>query len=359
MKVAIAHDYLTQRGGAERVVLSMARAFPEAAIFTALYEPELTFPEFRASAVRFSPLNRVGPLRRHHRLAFPLLAPMFSSMHVDADVVLCSSSGWAHGIDSEGAKIVYCHSPARWLYQGDRYSARMGLPARASLRALRAPLLRWDRRKARGAARYLANSTYVARAVETLYRRDAEVLPPPPAMTPGGPEEQIAGLEPGFFLCVSRLLPYKNVDALVQAFAGLDGARLVVVGDGPDERRLRLLAGPKVAFLGPVTDRVLRWLYANALALVSAAYEDYGLTPLEAASFGKPAAVLRFGGFVDTVVEGETGVFFESAEPAAIVAALRALRAESWPPERLRAHAGRFSQGRFIERLREIVLDGS
>lgn len=121
MTVALVHDYLTQRGGAERVVLSLRRAFPDAPIYTSLYDPAGTFPEFGAADVQPLPLNLLAPLRRRHRLALGLLAPSFSRLRVEADVVVCSSSGWAHGTAATGRKIVYCHAPARWLYQGERY----------------------------------------------------------------------------------------------------------------------------------------------------------------------------------------------------------------------------------------------
>ena len=120
-RVALVHDYVTQRGGAERVVLAMAAALPGAPLYTSLYEPASTYEEFGSIDIRTSPLDRVALLRRKHRLALPLLAATFSRMHVDADVVLCSSSGWAHGARTDGRKIVYCHSPAKWLYAPDRY----------------------------------------------------------------------------------------------------------------------------------------------------------------------------------------------------------------------------------------------
>jgi glycosyltransferase involved in cell wall biosynthesis len=176
-------------------------------------------------------------------------------------------------------------------------------------------------------------------------------------MDPASPAREVDSLEPGFLLCVSRLLPYKNVDAVIEAVVALPGVRLVVVGTGPDERRLRHLAGRNVRFVGAVADGELRWLYANCVGLVAASYEDYGLTPLEAAAFGKPAAVLRWGGFLDTVVEHETGLFFDRPEPNEIRAALHALEATSWKPEVLLAQADRYSEARFIRRLREIVAE--
>jgi glycosyltransferase involved in cell wall biosynthesis len=355
VQVALAHDYLTQRGGAERVVLSMLKAFPDAPLYTSLFDPAETYPEFGSADIRTLPLDRASFLRRRHRLALPLLAPAFSRLRVHADVLLCSSSGWAHGTRASGRKIVYCHSPARWLYQSDRYLRTRGAFSRTTLSALRPSLLRWDRRAATSADRYLANSTVVQERIRTLYGVDAEVLPPPPALTPGGKQDPVQGLEPGFLLCVSRLLPYKNVDAVLRAFGNLPSERLVVVGTGPDEVRLRHESRPNVTFAGSVRDEQLRWLYSNCAGIVAASHEDYGLTPLEAASFGKPAAVLRWGGFLDTVVEGSTGLFFDRPEPDAIRAALGELTARTWNEDELRAHVDQYSGERFVKRLREIV----
>ncbi len=355
MKVALAHDYLTQRGGAERVVLSMLSAFPGADMHTLLYDPRGTFPEFATARLQTSALNHVGPFRRNHRLAFPLLAGAARRLRIDADVVVCSSSGWAHGVETSGAKVVYCHSPARWLYQPDAYLRGAGPAVRLAARSLHSPLVRWDKRAAGSAERYLVNSTHIAQSVRDVYGIEAEVLPPPPALTPNGRRQPVGRLEPGFVLCVSRLLPYKNVDAVVSAFARLPRERLVVVGEGPDRERVRRLAGPNVTLLGRVDDAKLRWLYEHAAAVVVASFEDYGLTPLEAAGFDTPTAALRFGGLVDTVSDGETGLFFGNATPEEIATVLRAVLAERWSPATLEAHAARFSPERFVSRLRQIV----
>jgi glycosyltransferase involved in cell wall biosynthesis len=224
-------------------------------------------------------------------------------------------------------------------------------------RALRRPLLRWDRAAAASAGRYLANSSVVAKRIRDAYGIEAEVVPPPPAITPDGEAEAVPGVEPGFVLGVSRLLPYKNLDTVVRAFAELPAERLVLVGRGPLEQELRQLAGANVALVGGVSDAQLRWLYAASVGLVAASHEDFGLTPLEAASFGKPAAVLRWGGFLDTVDERKTGVFFDRPIPAEVAKAVRALRATAWDAAAVRAHAARFSEGRFMERLTRIVRD--
>jgi glycosyltransferase involved in cell wall biosynthesis len=355
LSIAIVHDYVTQRGGAERVLLSMLKAYPTAPLYTSLYSPGTTFPEFQRRTVRTSTLNRLPLLRRHHRLAFPVLAPAVSRLHVPASVVLCSSSGWAHGVSSEGRKVVFCHAPARWLYQTGAYLGPRRPVARSIVHALRPPLARWDRRAAVGAQRYLANSTMVRRQILKHYGIEAEVVPPPHSIDPDGEATPVASVDAGFFLCVSRLLPYKHVDAVMQAFGGLPHDRLVIVGTGPEERRLRSTAPPNTLLLGSVSDAQLRWLYAAAAGLVAASYEDYGLTPLEAAAFGKPTVALRWGGYLDTVVDGETGVFFDRPEPELIRRAVVEMTRGACSEARLRAHAATFSEARFIARLRAIV----
>jgi glycosyltransferase involved in cell wall biosynthesis len=357
VKVALVHDYLTQRGGAERVVLSLTKAFPGAPLYTSLYDADATFAEFGEVDVRPLALDSLPVLRRNHRLALPLLATAFSRLRISADAVVCSSSGWAHGTRVDGRKIVYCHTPARWLYQGERYLRRRASPGGLALSLLRPVLARWDATAAASADRYLANSTVVRERIRQLYGREAEVVPPPHAIDPAGPGQPIDGLEPGFLLCVSRLLPYKNVGAVVEALARRPELTLALAGSGPDEALLRSSAPGNVRVLGRVSDEELRWLYHGCRGLVSAAYEDFGLTPLEAAAFGKPSAVLRFGGFVDTVREAETGVFFEEPVAEAIAAAIDTLRERTWDDDGIRAHAAGFSESTFLERMQAIVLE--
>jgi glycosyltransferase involved in cell wall biosynthesis len=358
--VAIAHDYLTQRGGAERVVLTLTRAFPDAAVYTSLYDPAGTFPEFGARRVRPLWLDRIAPLRRRHRLALALLPIAWSQARIDADVVVCSSSGWAHGVRTGGRKVVYCHSPAKWLHRRDDYlGSHPAAGARLATGALTPVLERFDRRAARSADVYVANSTFIAGQIRDVYGISAAVLPPPAGLDPAGPQTAVPGLEPGFLLTVARLLPYKNVGETVAAFGLRRDARLVVVGDGPSRRGLGEGAPPNVRFVGEVDDARLRWLYANSAGLVAASREDFGLTPIESFSFGKPVAALHFGGYRDTVVPGVTGVFFERAEPAQIEAAVDTLRNVEWDAGRIRLHAASFAEDRFIEGMKAIVASAA
>jgi glycosyltransferase involved in cell wall biosynthesis len=346
--VAIAHDYLTQRGGAERVVLALLHAFPDAAVHTLLYDPEGTFPEFHDVRVVTSLLNRFGTLRRHHRLALPLLAPAASRMTVDADVTVVSTSGWAHGFDVRGRSVVYCHNPARWLYQETEYLGDQ--PRRLTslaLAALAPPLRRWDRAAMRGHDEYLVNSTVVHERVQQTYGIDAEILFPPSVVHVEGPQEPVGPFDDGFHLVVSRLLPYKNVDRAIEAFRDLTDERLLIVGRGPEEERLRAMLPLNVAIVSDVSDAQLRWAYAHCVALVAPALEDLGLTPLEVGAFGRPTIALQGGGYLDTVTDGVSGLFFDRAESDAIRDAVRRSRARDWDIAAIREHGRAFDEARF------------
>ena len=346
LRVAIVHDYLTQRGGAERVVLALLRTFPKARLITSVYRAEGTFPEFAQRRVETTWLDRLPVLRTDPRRALPLLGPTFSRVVIkDVDVVIASSSGWAHGVRTSAPKIVYCYNPPRWLHQPEEYLAGLGLLPQFASRAMTPHLRRWDQRAAASAAAYIGISTQVVDRIRRAYGRDALLVPPPVTIDVTGPREPVKGIEPGFLLTVARARGYKNTDVVVDAVRGLAAERLVVVGDTRESARVRAV--------GRVSDAQLRWLYENCRALVSASYEDFGLTPLEANAFGRPAVVLRSGGFLDTLVEGVTGVFIEEPTAAAVADAVRRLPAVD--PDAARAHAERYSEAVFARRMREIV----
>lgn len=359
--VAIAHDYLTQRGGAERVVLSMLRAFPDATVYTSLYDPEGTFPEFADARIVTSPLNRIGMLRRNHRAALPFLKNASSKLRVDADVTLVSTSGWAHGFDISGPRLVYCYTPARWLYLPEEYlgDSPFGLPA-VGLAALRRGLTRWDRAAARRRDKYFAISNVVQRRIKDVYGIDAELLFPPHSMAAAAPQQRPASLDEewtaaGYHLLVSRLLPYKNVDKAIEAFRPLSKASLVIVGRGPEAARLRASLPGNVKMLSGLPDAEVRWLYAHAEGLIAPSHEDFGLTPVEAAAFGTPTLALQAGGYLDTVLPGVTGAFFTEPTPAAIRDAVLRSRYTVWDADTIRAHAATFAEERFIDQLRAEV----
>lgn len=350
MRLALAHDYLTQRGGAERVALLLTKVFPGAPLYTSVYNAQSTFDGFQDVDVRVSHLQKVRAFRKDPRLALLALPNAWESLQPDvSDVVVASSTGWAHGVNVPDGirKIVYCHNPARWLYQAEDYlSSRT---ARRALSLVRPGLMSWDQRAARSADRYLVNSSVVAARVRDAYGIEAEVLHPPVAIDPAGEQEPVEGLEPGFWLTIARGRGYKNTSAVVEGTRGT-GSPLVVAGSSepfPD--------APHVRAVGVVSDAQLRWLYANARALVSVSREDFGLTPLEANSFGTPSAVLRAGGFLDSTAEGVSGEFIEHATPESVHRTLRAF--PDHDRRAVRAHAGNFSLERFARRLRDVVSE--
>lgn len=353
--VALAHDYLTQRGGAERALLALGRAFPDAPLHTTVHEPSTTYAEFAEHELHTTPLQRIGPLRRNPRLALPVLAPFVERHRIEADVTICQSTGWSHGMPVSGYKIVYAHNTARWLYQPDEYLAHLPSFYRWGLAPFAPPLRRWDRRAAASADLVFAGSGVAQKRIRTHWGRDAEVIYPPPGLAADGPQEPVAGLEPGFVLTVARLLPYKRVDVVIDAVRQLEGTRLVVVGEGPDADRLAARAPEVTHFFPSVSDAELRWLYANAQALVTASQEDFGLTPLEAMGFGTPVVVIAAGGFLETVEPDVSGIFFDAPEPTALRTALERAAVHDWDRDAMRARAEKFSEASFIRRFRAIV----
>jgi glycosyltransferase involved in cell wall biosynthesis len=354
-RVVFVHDHLMTRGGAERGLLSMLKAAPGAEVVTSFSDPDVSYAAFRDHPVRTLPIGRSRWLTRHYRAAMPLFAPSFTAAKVDADVVVCGSSGWAQGVRTTGRKVVYFYALSRWLHEQDDYLRGDGSLARAAVKALAPPLRRWDRWSVRSGDRFVTESSWMQRRLGELYGIDADVLPLPNTLDVQGPATPVEGVEPGFFLSVGRIVNYKHVDLLVDAFAGLPDERLVVAGKGPLADALQQRATPNVRFVGDADDGMLRWLYGNAAAVISAAAEPFGLTPVEGASFGTPTVAVADGGFLDTVVPGETGVHFDRRSPDAVRAAVVELRATRWDADRIRAHAEVYSEGRFVAGVRRLI----
>ena len=348
-RVALAHDYLNQQGGAERVVLELARMFPEAPLYTSLYRPKSTFPDFEDLDVRPSFLDRL-PVDAGFRSLLPMYpAAMGSLGPIDADLLLTSSSGWAHGlrVKAGGRVVVYCHNPARWLY-GEKYfgasSARQRLAG-----ALRPWLRRWDHTAALRADAYVANSLTTRARIRACYGIDSAVVHPPVEVrrfTPTARGERL--------LVVSRLLPYKRVDIVVEA-ATRAGLGLDVVGTGPELSRLEALAGPGVTFHGRADDWTVTKLMQSCRAFCLPGVEDFGITAVEAQAAGKPVIAFGAGGALETVDAGTTGVFFNEPTPEAFLEALRRCDELTMDPHVIATRAYRFSPGAFRVRMLDAL----
>jgi glycosyltransferase involved in cell wall biosynthesis len=347
--VAIVHDYLNQRGGAERVVLELARMWPDAPIYTSLYRPGSTFPEFGQHDIRRSPLDRL-PVNGRFRALAPLYPAAFRSLGtLEQDIVISSSSGWAHGVRTAPGSlhVVYCHAPARWLYSGREYLPSRG--ARVALAPINAALRGWDRRAARRADLYLANSENIRRRIRAVYGIEAEVVHPPVETERFHPTPRGERL-----LVISRLLPYKRIDLVVEAVSGL-GLPLDVVGSGPELHRLRAIAGPSVAFHDGADDGRIVEMMESCGALVVPGAEDFGIVAVEAQAAGKPVVAFGAGGALETVEDGLTGILFEQQSVGAVVDAVKRVGALSTSPEEIAERAQRFSRVAFRERLLRAI----
>lgn len=347
--VAIVHDYLNQRGGAERVVLELARIWPQAPIYTSLYRPGSTFPEFGEREIHRSLLDRL-PVDGRFRALAPLYPAAFRSLGtLDQDIVISSSSGWAHGVRTAPGSlhVVYCHAPARWLYSGRGYLPSGG--ARVALAPMNAALRGWDRRAARRADLYLANSENIRERIRAVYGIEAEVVHPPVETERFRPRARGERL-----LVISRLLAYKRVDLVVDAASRM-GLPLDVVGSGPQLNSLRASAGPSVEFHDQADDGQIVEMMESCRALVVPGAEDFGIVAVEAQAAGKPVVAFGAGGALETVEEEVTGVFFREQTVEATVAVLNRADAIQTSPEEIAAHAQRFSRETFRERLHDVI----
>lgn len=352
--VALAHDFLNQRGGAERVVLTLTAMWPRAPLYTSLYRSASTFPEFGGCDVRTSVLQHI-PVDRGFRALLPLYPAAFASLRANADLVISSSSAFAHGVGRRRGSfhVVYCHTPPRWLY-GGRY-LRAGSPAGRAATPLLPALRHWDQRAARRSDLYVANSAVVQRRIASVYGRHAPVVHPPVDVERFHPTERGERL-----LVVSRLVAYKRVEVAVRA-ATASRIGLDVVGTGPDLDRLRTMAGPTVEFHGPLPDDSVTELMERCTALCVPGAEDFGIAPVEAQAAGKPVVALAAGGALETVKNGVTGVLYREASPEALLRAVRRLDRLATAPHEIAASAEQFSSAAFADRLSRVIeaaMDG-
>lgn len=355
MRIAIVHDDLTQRGGAERVVEAMHEIWPDAPIYTSVYDPAGTFPSFAQMDVRTSFMQKIpfAGKTRHNKKFLGMYPLAFETLDLrDFDVVLSSSTRFAHGVltSPETCHLCYCHSPARFAWRYHEYTSEGSFDpiSRLILPSVIHRLRIWDYIAAQRVDYFIANSFNIAKRIRKVYGRDAKVVYPPVNIDRFTISDNKSG---DFLLMVSRLLPYKRVDIAIEACNQLE-IPLKIVGLGPDMSRLKAMAGPTVELLGRLPDGgQLEDLYANCRAFLFPGEEDFGIAPVEAMASGRPVIALRAGGAIETVLEGVTGLFFNEPTVASLVEAIGRLDAFAFEPERLRAHAETFSSTTFRQSL--------
>jgi glycosyltransferase involved in cell wall biosynthesis len=339
---------LNQRGGAERVFAHIAQAWPEAPVYTALYDERVAGDLVPTARVRCSYLARIPLAHRYFRALAPLYPRAFEAFDFSGfDAIVSSTTAWTKGIrvPPGAVHVCYINTVSRFTFAYNEY-VRTPLA-----RPLINRLVAWDRAAATRPTRFVANSQNVARRIRQYYGRESDILHCPVDID----RFSIGSGAGDYFVAASRLLPYKRIELAIEA-AALAGVKLFVAGTGPAERSLRGVArGTTTTVLGYIPDAQLNDLLGNARAAIVPGEEDFGLVPLEAAAAGRPTIAYRGGGALETIVEGATGVFFDESNAESLAAALRSFDPSRFDPQRLRRHAEKFAPSQFIERLRAIV----
>lgn len=346
-------------GGAERVVAAMHRRFPHAPIYTSAVNRRTLWSDFSDADIRTTWLQH-APFIGHHthfKKYLPLYPAAFSSFGtIDTDVAWISSSTFAKYLrfSPRTHSVCYIHNPTRFLWQTDEYVDH----------EVRHPLLRrlvhfWlpffrriDLAAARRMRVLVANSRNVQKRVLACYHRDALIIHPPVQTDRFQLTPPPSGKS--FYLIVSRLLGYKNIDLAVRAFSA-SSRPLVIVGEGPHRSVLERIAGPTVRFAGRLSEEETRAHFESCRALIFPGDEDFGITPVEAMACGRPVIALGRGGALETILDGETGILFSSPSEENLLAALTRAEATSWDSARIRAHAEQFSEQRFLDRMEAVL----
>lgn len=355
MKIALVHDYLTQRGGAERVFELLCKRYPEADIFTSLYDRQQTI-DLGDRIVNTTFLQSIPGAAKYFRLMAPFYFPAFRALDLqDYDLIISSSTSFAKAVrkNPNSRHICFCHNVTRFLWDTETYLREYG-----DYRYF-APLIeqvfdvmrKVDLTYAQEPDLYIANSSIVARRIQKIYNKKAIVI-----NYPIDTKKFIySDIKDEYYLASARMISYKRLDIIVEAFNWL-GWRLLISGNGPEQERLKSKALDNIEFLGHVTDARRTQLFSRATSVIVAALEDYGLVPVEANASGTPVIAYGAGGVLDTQVPGKTGVFFKRQTPESLQTALLEAREINWDYADIRNHAvTHFSEEAFFNQVEQVI----
>lgn len=356
MRIALVHDYLVQYGGGERVLEALCELFPRAPIYTLVYDEKNILGAFKDRMIRTSFLQKIPLARSKHRL-FPLLMPL-AIEEFDLgkyDLVISSSNSYAKGINTTSTHICYCHTPMRYAWDDcHKYLREFGYPSILkkivpfAMNYIRV----WDRISAERVDHYIANSRCVANRIKKYYRKDSNIIYPPVDIS----RFRINSKIENYFLIVSRLLPYKRFDIAIQAFKKL-GAPLKIIGEGPDEKRLKKMAhgANNIEFLGRLPDNKVVEYFSKCQAFIFPSEEDFGIVQVEAMASGRPVIAYRAGGALEIVEEKKTGLFFNEQTPESLEQALIGFKSVNFDPDVIRESAKRFNKDVFKKKFKEFI----
>lgn len=355
MKIAIAHDYLIQMGGAERVVEVFHHMYPDAPIYTTVFNGSRLTDKLKDADIRASWLQKIPGVKANFKGVLPLYPMAIRDLDFSGfDIVLSSSSAFMKSIKVPESTfhLCYCHTPMRFAWDYDTYMEResnSGLFKRM-LRVYMEQLKTWDQRTSKNVNQFVANSSVVKSRIRNYYHRDADVIYPP-INTARFTSSQSIG---DYYLIVSRLVSYKRIDLAVEAFSR-NGLKLYIVGDGPDRKRLEGMAKDNVSFLGRLPDEEVNGLMSQCRALIFPGEEDFGITPLEANAAGRPVIAYQAGGALDTIVPNVNGMFFARQEVEDLQEAIRSTESHAWDVAGIMNHASKFDEKTFMFQFKQYV----
>jgi glycosyltransferase involved in cell wall biosynthesis len=359
MKIALVHDYLTQRGGAERVFELLCKRYPDADIFTSLYDPQKTI-DLGERIVNTTFLQKIPGAAKHFRLMAPLYFPAFRTLNLqDYDLIISSSTSFAKAVRKkpQARHICFCHNVTRFLWDTETYLREYGdyryfAPLIEKIFQL---MRNVDLKYSQEPDLYIANSSVVSRRIQKIYGKQAIVINYPIDTN----NFVFSDTKAEYYLASARMISYKRLDIIVEAFNWL-GWHLLISGDGPELERLKSKALSNVQFLGHVSDGQRKDLFSRAKSIIVAALEDYGLVPVEANASGTPVIAYGAGGVLDTQIPGKTGVFFKRQTPDSLQAALIEAKGIVWNYENIRNHAvNNFSEQAFFSKVEQIIVQAA
>jgi glycosyltransferase involved in cell wall biosynthesis len=356
MNIALVHDWLPFMGGAERVLTNFYELYPNAPIYTTICNRSKIEGPLRDANIITSHLQKNKEIENHRRL-FPFMMTAIESFDLNKyDIVLSDSSSVAKGVITppDTMHICYCHSPMRYAWEfSHEYAGKMagkgGLKSKLLSYFLTGVRL-WDNVSADRVDYFIANSHNVAKRIWKHYRRESVVIHPPVRCN----LFNISDVDEDYFLIVSRLQEYKRIDLAVEVFNKL-GLPLVIIGDGPDRKKLESMSNSNIKFLGRESDEVIKEHYAKCRAFLFTGEEDFGITPLEAMASGRPVIAYRKGGALETVVEDKTGVFFDNQNCDDLINAIKKFESMSFDKQEIRKHAESFDEAIFKKKISKFV----
>lgn len=354
MKVAIIHDWLTIYGGAESIIRILHDMYPDAPIYTTVYNRDNMPDDFKKMDIRTSFIQKLPFAKKKYTAYLPLMPRAFESFDLsEYDLVISSNTSCSKGVltGANTLHICYCNTPMRygWDFYHE-YRNTKGRLGRMIVSSLMHKIRMWDRLSADRVDTFIANSYNVARRIQKHYKRESAIIYPP--VRTG--MFRMSKKEEGFYLVVSRLVPYKRIDLVAEAFTRM-GLPLVIIGDGSEYKNVAEKAGKNVRMLGRLDDKAVMDYMSRCKAFLFPGEEDFGITPIEAQACGKPVIAYGKGGALETVVADKTGVFFYEQSVESVISTVRKFETMQFEPAAIRNHAEKFSEERFRMELKGFI----